>query len=104
MSNIPITSKQQREAEQYLHHIVGLDISINDKIILIDIVRSILSHFVDRAFGVQTDQITLQSAGKLGFNEPCDRDAADNHPENQIAQAHSNGLGSDTNPQGPNEP
>ncbi len=55
--------------DKYRECVTGLDMPVEEMDAVIDIVYSIMSYFVDRAFNVQTDQITLRSAGN-SFNEP----------------------------------
>lgn len=58
----PTISTEDRE--RYLECLAVSDLSIQKKNELIDTVHQIISHFVDQAFNVQTDQITLQSRAK----------------------------------------
>jgi hypothetical protein len=88
---------------RYQPYVTSLDLPVEELDVLIDIVHSIMSYFVDQAFKVQTDQITLQSAGN-SFNTSLGRDTIENHPENQTADAPSHGVEEDSNPQGPSEP
>ena len=89
--------------DDYLQHISGLDISPKEKMQLLYIVSAILAHFVDQAFGVQTDQITMRSA-RNNFNGPNDCASICACPENLTAAAVSDGVESDLNPGGSPEP
>lgn len=100
-SNTPPNSQNY---EQYLQYISDLDISPKQKYELLYIVNSILSYFVDQAFGVQTDQITLHAAGKIGFNTPTDHVTIEHQPEHQTADAQSYGVEGDSCLAGMSEP
>lgn len=76
----------------YLQFITDLDISHKEKIELICIVGAILSHFVDHAFGVQTDQITLGSVGKISSAAPPDHVTIEGDPKTQAACVLSNDV------------
>lgn len=88
----------------YLQYISNLDISPKEKIELICIVGAILSYFVDQAFGVQTDQITLGSVGKISSAAPHGHATLAYHPDNQTAHARIDGVDSAFNPLGASEP
>ncbi|WP_288806319.1 hypothetical protein [uncultured Novosphingobium sp.] len=53
--------------ERYLERVSSIDLSAERKCELIAIVHSITAHFVDQAFGVQTDQLSLKSQWKSRF-------------------------------------
>lgn len=89
--------------QQYRDCVAGLDIPEHEIDELIGIVISIMGFFVDSAFNVQTDQITLRSAGN-GFNAPLGRDTIPNHPENQSTHARGEGGEGDSNQERPTEP
>ena len=99
-SDFTITAETR---EQYRQYTAGLDISVRELDELIDIVHSIMSYFVDQAFNVQTDQITLRSA-RNSFNASLGRATIEHHPENQTADVRSKGVEGDSNPLGPTEP
>jgi hypothetical protein len=103
MSFYSSTSVNPEEREKYRHYVSGFDISVEEQNALIDIVHSIMSYFVDQAFCVQTDQITLQSVGKR-FGASPDHANAELHFENLTADGPSDGVESDSNPLGPSEP
>lgn len=90
--------------ERYKKHVEGLDLPPNEMDALIDIVRSILSYFVDQAFGVQTDQITLGSVGRISSTAPLGDATLAHHPDNQTAHARIDGVDSAFNPLGASEP
>ena len=90
--------------ELYRQCFTSLDIPINEMDVMIDIVHSILSYFVDTAFNVQTDQITLGSIGEAHSGASLDRGTIEHHPENQTADSRGNGLESDSNLRGTSEP
>jgi hypothetical protein len=89
--------------KQYRHCVADLDIPIEEIDTLIDIVHSILSYFVDQAFHVQTDQITLRSGGN-GFNASLGHATIEHHPENPTARVEGYGVEGDSKPLGPTEP
>lgn len=89
--------------KQYRQCVTDLDLPIEEIDELIDIVHSILSYFVDQAFHVQTDQITLRSSGN-GFSASLGHATIENHPENQTAHVQGYGVDGDSNPLGPTEP
>lgn len=75
-----------QDMERYLEQVSSIDLPDDKKRELIAIVHSITAHFVDQAFGVQTDQLSLRSQWKRCFEadslhanntaipkiEPCD--------------------------------
>lgn len=71
---------------------------------MIDIVHSILSYFVDHAFNVQTDQITLQSVCKINSNALPGRVTIGDNLENQTADARTDGVESVFNQLGASTP
>jgi hypothetical protein len=85
---------------QYLQYISDLDMPIKQKFELLYIVNSILSNFVDQAFGVQTDQITLQSIGNASLCHAT----IQSHPENQTTDAQSYGVEEDSHLLGMSKP
>lgn len=89
--------------QKYKQCLTGLDIPIQEIDELIAIVHSILSYFVDQAFNVQTDQITLQSAGN-SFNASLGHATIGQHSETQTFDVPSSGVKGDSNPLGPTEP
>lgn len=90
---------------KYREHVASLDLPIQEMDALINIVHSILSYFVDQAFNVQTDQITLQSVGKISLNMPTiDHVTNGNHYENQTVDARVYGAESDASPLGASQP
>ena len=89
--------------QQYRDCVAGLDIPEREANELIEIVFSIMSFFVDSAFGVQTDQITLSSA-KNSFNTPFGHDTIHTQLKNQSTDARRDGVEGDSNQQGPAEP
>ena len=86
------------DVDQYRQYVSTLDIPIQGQDALICIVYSIMSYFVEQAFEVQTDQITLQYIDKTSFNARRGHVMIANHPENQTANARSDGVESDSNP------
>lgn len=91
------TAQKHEGYEQYLQYIAELDMPIKEKFELLYIVNSILSYFVDQAFGVQTDQITLESIERDSSNSRTTHDALEYHPQNQSADVRSDGVASDNN-------
>lgn len=89
--------------QQYRECLADLDIPTHEIDELIDIVDSIMAYFVDSAFNVQTDQITLRSA-RSSFNAPLGHGMMSEHPENRTANVRSNGVEKDSNPEGPGKP
>jgi len=69
ISNLTFSGEDR---EQYRQHLDNLDLPLHEKDVLIDIVRAIMAHFVDAAFNVKTDQITLNSNGN-NFNSSLAR-------------------------------
>lgn len=104
MSYRPTLTLNSEDREQYRQYVASLDVPTHEIDALIDIVHSILSYFVDQAFNVQTDQITLQSIGNISFNAPLGHATIANHPDNQTAHVQGIGVESDSNPVGPTEP
>jgi hypothetical protein len=88
--------------EQYRQCIADLDLSIDQKDDLIGIVFTILSYFVDQAFHVQTDQITLRSASQ-SFNASLEH-ATLCHAKNQTERVKGDDVGADSKPVGSIEP
>ena len=74
--------------EEYRRCVASFEMPIQNIDEMIDIVHSILSYFVDQAFNVQTDQITLQSI----------------KPDIQNSSAQRDHVGKDSNPTGKSEP
>lgn len=103
MSYHPNHTDNNEDYGRYIQYISSLDISSKEKFELLYIVNSILSYFVDQAFGVLTDQITLASAERSNSNSRRVHDTL-GYPETQSAAAKSHGADSDSNPIGPNEP
>lgn len=93
-----------QDMERYRQCVDSIDAPIQQKDELIDIVHSIMSYFVDQAFGVQTDQITLQSASKSRFQAAFDRARVGNNLQNQIVDAKNNGVKIDSSFQEPDAP
>jgi hypothetical protein len=91
MSFFSTITVSPEDREQYRQCVASLNLPIQQIDELIDIVHSIFSYFVDQAFNVQTDQITLKSLGKSGFNGPLAGATIINHPENRTADAQSDG-------------
>ncbi len=89
--------------ESYLKYIADLDLSIKDKYELLYIVNAVLCHFIDTAFGVQTDQITFQSIDKANSNSQLVHDTLGHHPQNQLVNVHTSGVEGDSSPTGSNE-
>ncbi len=85
------------DRDQYRQYVASLDMPIHEIDAVIDIVLSIMGHFVDTAFHVQTDQITLGSISKIGFNAQRGHVMIEN-PKNQTAAAESYGVEGDSNP------
>jgi len=56
-----------QDMERYLEKVSSIDLPDDKKRELIAIVHSITSHFVDQAYGVQTDQLSLKSQWKSRF-------------------------------------
>lgn len=82
--------------QQYRECVAGLNIPEHEVNELIEIVLSIMSFFVDSAFGVQTDQITLRSANN-SFNASLGHDTIHTHLENQSMDARGDGVEGDSN-------
>lgn len=104
MYKLPDPSEVSEQNNPYLQYISSLDIPSKDKIELICIVGSILSHFVDQAYGVHTDQITLGSIGKERSNAPPDHAIIEYQPAHQTAGAQSDGVEEDSCVPGMREP
>ncbi len=90
--------------EQYRLYASDLNMPIEHVDDLIGIVHAVLSYFVDQAFQVQTDQITLGSIGKGRSNAMPDHDTIEAHPEHQTAHVQCNGAEEDSKPEGSSEP
>lgn len=56
-----------QDMDRYLEQVSSIGLSDDDKRELITIVHSITAHFVDQAFGVQTDQLSFKSQLKSRF-------------------------------------
>lgn len=97
------TTGKLNNFEQYRQYVASLDLSDQEIDELLDVVHAILSYFVDQAFGVQTDQITLRSASK-SFNASLGHATIEHHPENQTADSQGDGVEGDSNPIEPREP
>lgn len=61
-----------QDMERYRQLVAGIDMPAERKDEIIDIVHAIMAHFVDSAFGVQTDQISLASHKKSRFQTAFD--------------------------------
>lgn len=91
------------DLEQYRQCVADLDLPIETMDELIAIVHVVLSHFVDQAFNVQTDQITLQSISRC-FNVSPDHATIEHHHEHRTADVRGQDVEGDSNPLGPTEP
>jgi hypothetical protein len=89
--------------EQYRRCVVDIDLPNEEIDALIGIVHSILSFFVDQAFGVLTDQITLRSIGSA-FSSSLGHATIKDHLETQSARVKGYGVKGDSDPLGPTEP
>jgi hypothetical protein len=103
MFNYSNAIENSEKVEHYLKYISNIDLSSKQKFELLYVVRSILSHFVDQAFNVQTDQITLQSISN-GSNASLGHATIENYPDNQTNDVLSNDVERDSNPIGSTEP
>lgn len=97
MSYISKPVETSEDYGKYIQYIANLDISSREKYELLYILNSLLSYFVDQAFGVQTDQITLAHVHKTNSISKLVHDILHQHPEILTAHAPSNGLASDSN-------
>lgn len=104
MSHLSKSPENPDDIEHYLQYISSLDMSIKEKYELLHIVGSILNYFVDQAFNVQTDQITLRCAGKADLNSQPSHAMIGNHLESQTDDAGRYGVRTDSNPAGAGEP
>ena len=94
-----------QDMERYRLCVASIEVPIHQKDEMINIVHSIMSYFVDHAYGVQTDQITLQSVSKSRFQAAFDRARIASNPENQhVDAALYIGVNSDSSFRGPDEP
>jgi hypothetical protein len=93
-----------QDIERYRQCLSSIDVPLDQKDEMIAIVHAIMSHFVDQAYGVQTDQITLQSASKSRFQAAFYHASIGNNPTNQIVDAKSNGVENDSTFQEPSAP
>lgn len=93
-----------QDIERYRQCLSSVDASMDQKDEMIAIVYAIMSHFVDQAYGVQTDQITLQSASKSRFQAAFQRANIGFIPQNQIVDAKNNGGENDSSFQEPSAP
>ena len=98
------TTLNAEDLEQYRQYVAGLDVPSHEIDALINIVHAIICYFVDQAFNVQTDQITLESIENSSSKASFDHVRLGTHPENQIAPAKNIGVESDSNSIGPSEP
>jgi hypothetical protein len=94
----PTDSNKQRN--QYREFVSSLDIPVQDIDAMIDIVHDILCYFVDRAFNVHSDQITLGIARGMSFAAPSGYAMIEHHPDNRSSDAPSDGVDRDSNPRG----
>jgi len=92
-----------QDMERYRQCVSSIEMPINQKDDLINIVHSIMAHFVDQAFGVQTDQITLQSISQSHLQLAFDHAISEDHPENQTDDAKNHGVETDSNLSGAGE-
>ena len=99
MSHHTRNAQKSENYEQYLQYISGLGISAKEKYELLYIVNAIISHFVDQAFGLLPDQMTLQSCGNCFDTSPSHAMLA-NHPDNRPASAQIDGVEGESNPLG----
>ena len=84
--------------------ISSIDVPVKEKEEVAKIIHSMMAHFVDSAFGVQTDQITLQYALKSHFQAAFDHANFGEIPKNQTTDAKIIGLKTDSSIRGPSEP
>lgn len=97
MSNNYELTETPDAREKYLQYVTSIDINTEDKHALIDIVHAILSYFVDQAFCMQTDQITLWSNGKINFNSIAGGATVEPHPQNLSVEAEHSGPHEESN-------
>ena len=93
-----------QDMERYRQCLSSIDVPMDQKDEMIAIVHAIMSHFVDQAYGVQTDQITLQSASKSRFQAAFSHASIANNPTNQTVDAKGNGVKNDSSFQEPSAP
>lgn len=86
-----------QDMERYLEQVSSIDLSDDKKRELITIVHSITSHFVDQAFGVQTDQLSLNSQWKSRFEADSVRANNMAIPTIEPSALHLQGPGDDSN-------
>ncbi len=67
---------------------------------LIGIVHSIMAHFVDSAFGVQTDQISMDSRKKSRFQTAFNRARIGTNPEHETVDPLAGSARNDSSLQG----
>jgi len=85
-----------QDMERYLAHVASIDLPAQQKAELIGIVHAIMSHFVDQAFGVQTDQISIESRQKSRFQADSGHDNVRNIPQIGFASTPSPGASEDS--------
>lgn len=93
-----------QDIERYRQCLLGIDAPEDRKDELINIVHSIMSFFIDQAFGVQTDQITLESKNKSRFQAAFDRARIPTNPDNQPIDLKQEGARNDSSLQRPPAP
>jgi hypothetical protein len=69
--------------DRYRQLVAGIDMPDKQKDELIDIVHALMAHFVDSAFGVQTDHISLESRKKSRFHAAFDHARIGTNPEHE---------------------
>ncbi|WP_155006336.1 hypothetical protein [Sphingomonas hengshuiensis] len=90
-----------QDMEQYRQLVAGINLSVERKDELICIVHSIMSHFVDSAFGVQTDQISLAAGQKSRFQAAFERANIQANPEHETVDPDAGGANHiDSGPKG----
>jgi hypothetical protein len=90
-----------QDMEQCRQLVARIDLTDQSKDELICIVHSIMSHFVDSAFGVQTDQISVAAGQKSRFQAAFARANIRTNPEHEIVDPDAGGANhTDSGPKG----
>lgn len=93
-----------QDMDRYLEQVSNINLSSDRKRELITIVHSITSHFVDQAFGVQTDQLSLKAQCKSHFNAKSEHAKNIAIPTFEPYTPRLQGPGNDSNFEGPDAP
>lgn len=84
-----------QDMERYRQCVAAIGVPDKQKDEMISIVYSIMSYFVEQAFGGQTDQITLQSNSKTRFLKTHDHDKISGNSDRQVIEIMKGDGGDD---------